>query len=298
MNQILYTGSNKKPASIKSILKFFSFCILILGIIFIGKGSYALYTNYIENKPTVDTSLANVEFEQETNNAIITVSHSSGISKVKYRWNDDDEMIIQGNMQKTVILDSINIPSGVNSLNVTVIDGNGKETKSSYEYSYAGIAIDLAVVDNTSIKITASDLSGLSYITYKWNSDEEIKAYPEGDDKTVIVQTTEIPSGLNTLSVTAVNTSNQTITKTQDVKGIHPPKIQVFHQQDYLIVMVDDEEGIEKITQKINDEERVIEVGGAKSKAYKYNISAFENPIITITAVDVEGVEAVFKGKL
>ncbi len=297
MNQILYTGNTKKPASIKSIIKFFSFCALLLGIVFIGKGSYALYSNYTANKLAIDTSPASIQFDQESNNAIITASHSSGISKIKYHWNEDEDMIVQGDLQKTVIIDNINIPTNVNSLIVTIIDGNGKETIASHEYSYAGIAIELAVVDNAYIKITASDLSGLSYITYKWNSDEEVKAFPDGDNK-VIEQTTEIPSGLNTLTVTAVNINNETITKTQDVKGVHPPQIQVYHQQGYLVVMVNDEEGIDKIIQKVNDEEKVIEVNGEKTKAYKYNITAFENPIVSITAVDVEGAESVFKGKL
>lgn len=299
MNQILYTGKkNNGPASIKSILRFFSISLIILGLIFIGKGSYALYQNYELSKEEVDNSIPEIAFEQEGNNAVVTITHNKGISKVKYHWNDDVETIIQGNSEQTVILDNISISSGTNTLYVTAIDINGKSNEKSFDYSYDGIAIEFSVVDNTYIKITASDVDGLSYMTYKWNSDEEITAYPDGENGTIIEQQTEIPSGLNTLSITAVNSSNKTLTKTQNVKGNHPPKIQLYLQGNDLIVMVSDEEGIDKIIQQINvGEEQVINAGGATQFNYRYDIADEDNVLVTITAVDVEGVERTYRGK-
>lgn len=299
MNQILYTGNQKKgPASIKSILRFFSISLILLGAIFIGKGSYALYQNYELSKQEVDNTVPEIAFEQEENNAIITISHNKGISKIKYNWEDQSETIKQGNSEKTIILDNISIPTGINTLYVTAIDENGKTTEKSYEYAYDGIAIDFAIVDNTYIKITASDVKGLSYITYKWNSGEEVTAYPAGDNNTVIEQQTEIPSGLNTLSITAINLENKTLTKNQNVKGNHPPKIQLYLQGNDLVVMVSDEEGIDKIIQQINlNEPQEIPVGGAEQYSYRYEIADDENIIVKITAIDVEGVEKIYYGK-
>lgn len=299
MNQILYTGNQKKgPASIKSILRFFSISLIILGAIFICKGSYTLYQNYELSKEKVDNTIPDIAFEQEGNNAIITVSHNKGISKVKYNWQGQAETIKQGNSQKKVILDNISIPTGKNTLYVTAIDENGKSNEKSFEYAYDGIAIEFAVVDNAYLKITASDVNGLQYITYKWNSDEAITAYPEGDDKTIIEQQTEIPSGLNTLSITAVDLENKTLTKTQDVKGNHPPKIELFLQGNNLLVRVSDEEGIDRIIQRINiEEEKVINVGGQTNYEYRIPVQDDENILVKITAIDVEGVGRTFNGK-
>lgn len=299
MNQILYTGNKQKgPASIKSILRFFSISLIILGAIFIGKGSYALYQNNQMLKAEIDNAVPQISFEQEGNNAIITVSHNKGISKVKYNWDGQAETIKQGNSEKTVILDNISIPTGINTLYVTAIDENGKTNEMSYEYAYDGIAIEFAVVDNAYLKITASDVKGLSYIKYRWNTDEEITAYPTGENTTMIEQQTEIPSGLNTLSIIAVNTENKTLTKTQDVKGNHPPKVQLFIQGKNLIVNVSDEEGIDKIIQQINlGEEKITDVGGETQFSYSYDISNENKVLVKITAIDVEGVEKITYGK-
>ena len=300
MNQILYTGNkqNKGPASIKSILRFFGVSLIILSAIFIGKGSYALYQNYKISNVKEDSSVPQIAFEQEGNNAVVTISHNKGISKVKYHWNDESEVIKQGNLEKVVILDKISISSGTNTLYVSAVDEKGKTNDASYSYSYDGIAIEFSVVDNAYLKIKASDVKGLSYITYKWNSEEEVTAYPTGADNTTIEQQTEIPSGLNTLSITAVNVENRTLTKTQDVKGNHPPRVQLFIQGNSLIVDVSDEEGIDKIIQQINlGEEKVTNANGDTVFSYKYDISDQERFIVKITAVDIEGVEKVIYGK-
>lgn len=298
MNQILYTGKKNGPTSLKSILKFFAFSIIAFGVIFIGDGSYALYEINVLNREVEDTSVPDIKFEQEGNNAVVTVSHNKAISRVRYRWNDDVETLISGNSEDTIILDNISISSGINTLHVVAVDINGKVSESSYEYAYDGICIELSVIDNTYLKVTASDVTGLSYITYKWNSDEAITAYPDTENTTIIEQTTEIPTGKNTLSITAVNSSNKTLTKTQDVLGIHPPEIKLYIQGDYLIVDVTDEEGIAKITQRINvEEEKVIELNGEKHYRYTDTINSEEDIIVTITATDIEGVSKTFKGK-
>lgn len=298
MNQILYTGKTGGPASIKSIVKFFAISIIILGVIFIGEGSYALYENDKLNRQVIDNTVPEISFAQEENNAIVTVTHNKGISKVNYRWNDELETTVRGNDENTVILDNISISSGINTLHVTAVDINGRSSEKSFEYAYDGICIELSVIDSIYLKITASDVTGLSYITYKWNSGEEIKAYANTEDPTIIEQITEIPTGLNTLSITAVNSSNKTLTKTQDVKGIHPPVIKLYIQDNNLIVDVTDEEGIAKISQQINvEEEKVTEYNGDKHVRYTYTINPEEDILVTITATDIEGVSRTFKGK-
>lgn len=300
MNQILYTGKGKShgPASLKSILRTFSICLIILGIVFIGNGSYALYQNNLLLKSNIDNTVPEIAFEQEENNAIVKITHNKGISKIKYHWNNDVDTIIQGNSKSSIILDTISISQGINTLHVTAIDINNKVSESSYEYAYDGISIELSVIDSTYIKISASDVSGISYITYKWNSDKEVKVYPEAGNTTLIEQLTEIPVGINTLSITAVNSENKTLTKTREIEGIAPPQIQVYTQEGYLIVTVTDNEGLSSISQQINvDEPYVIELNGEKEYKYKYDISNKDNILITIKATNVRDVSKTFKGK-
>ena len=231
------------------------------------------------------------------NIATISVTHNKGIARVKYHWNDEEDIIERGNSQKEVLISNLNIPSGINMLYVEATDDNGKTQKSSYEYSYNGIAIELSVVDNSDMKIVASDVTGMSYMTYKWNSEEEVKVYPNSEGDISIEQKTEIPSGLNTLYITAVNSSNITLNKKQEVKGNKRPEIKMYIKDNYLWVTVHDDEGVDNVKQKINvEEEKVFEANGEKDFTYNYYIGD-EEILVTITATDVEGVTAVSKGK-
>ena len=242
MNQILYTGKGDGPTSLKTILRFFSVCLILFGITFMGKGSYALYRNYTLTKEEEESkSLPTIKFEQEGNNAIIVAEHSKGISKVKYHWNDEPDEIIQGSGELSVSIDNIAIAPGTNTLYVTAVDINGRTSDASNKYSYDGIAIQYSLVDNTYIKITASDVIGLQSLTYKWNSEEPVTAYPVGADNTIIEQQIEIPAGLNTLVIDVVNIENKTLTKSKQIKGNHPPTITVQKSGDEFFITFNDE---------------------------------------------------------
>ena len=137
----------------------------------------------------------------------------------------------------------------------------------------------------------------MSYLTYKWNSEEEVKAFPNEEGDTVIKQTTEIPSGRNTLYITAVNSSNIKINKKQDIKGNRRPEIEFYIMDMTLYVTVRDEEGIDSITQEVNlNEKETFEANGEKEYSYKYYVGT-QDILVTITATDVEGVSKTIKGK-
>ncbi len=46
MNQILYTAEGKTsgPLPIKTIVKFFAICLIVLGVIFMGESAYSLFS--------------------------------------------------------------------------------------------------------------------------------------------------------------------------------------------------------------------------------------------------------------
>lgn len=231
------------------------------------------------------------------NNAVISVKHDKGIARVKYHWNDGEEVFQRGDSKLELVIPDLAIPAGKSTLYVTAIDINEKSVSTSYEYIYEGIAIDLMVVNNSDIKIVASDVTGMNYMKYKWNSEEEITVYPNEEGDFTIEQTTEIPSGLNTLYITAVNSSNITLNKKQEVKGNRRPEIQFYISGEDLYVTVRDEEGVDTVVQQINSEEpETFQGNGQKEFTYKHYIGQ-ENILVTITATDVDGVSKTIKGK-
>lgn len=299
MNQILYTANGKPngPLPIQAIIKFFAFAIIALGVIFIGEASYYLFSpNAVGNK-VLDNTVPQIEFAKDGNKAVVTIAHNKGIVNVKYNWNEEEKVIERGDDRKEIVLHDLSIPSGTNILYVEATDINGQTARSSFEYAYDGIAIELSVINNSHMKIVATDVTGMSYMTFHWNNEEDVKVYPNEDGEIFIEQTTEIPSGLNTLHITAVNTSNITLTKKQEVKGNKKPQIDLYIQGTKLFVTVTDEEGVDKVVQKVNvGEEQVYDGGGQKEFKYEYDVGE-EDILVTITATDVEGVSRTIKGK-
>lgn len=245
----------------------------------------------------VDDSIPVIEFSRDSNKLSISVTHNSGIDKIKYNWNEEEESIVKGDSKKEVTVPDVNIPSGTNTLYVTATDNNGKSSTNSYECSYEGIAIDLSVVNNSDMKIVASDVTGIQYMTYKWNSEDEIKVYPNEEGAISVEQSTEIPSGLNTLYITAVNNDNISLNKKQEIKGNKRPEISFYIMDGELCVTVRDEEGVDTVTQQINvGEEQTFNGEGKKEFSYKHFVGN-EEILVTVTATDVEGVSRTIKGK-
>lgn len=285
------------PLPIQTIVKFFAFCLIVLGIIFIVDGAYFLFSPNISDNVEVDNTVPVIQFSKDGNNAVISITHNKGIARIKYNWNEEEEKVQRGDSQIEIIISDLSIPAGVNTLHVTATDDNGKSVTSSYEFTYDGIAIDLSVINNSDIKIVASDVTGMKSMTYKWNSEKEVTVYPDEEGSITIEAQTEIPSGLNTLYITAVNTSNITLNKKQEIKGNKKPEIELYIVDSVLHVTVRDEEGVDTVKQQVNlGEEEVFEARGLTEFSYTWDVGD-EDILVTITATDVEGVSRTIKGK-
>ena len=186
MNQILSVEDTKKknkkakkekmprnsgPIAIESILKFFAIAILIFGIFMIGSGSYSMYVNSqgdtSNTKPTIQ-----VEENEDGTQITLRVLHDKALAKVTYSWNNEEEIEVQTNNSKQVE-QVIDVPTGDNILSIYAQDANGQETNYQRAYSLEGdITIDMAV-DGSNIKVTATGKNELSYMTYRWDEEEE-----------------------------------------------------------------------------------------------------------------------------
>lgn len=235
MNQILQVQENRNknrnnPIDTKKIVLFFAACIIVFGLIMLGQGAYSTYHNNANRpvEPTTDNDQDIVDYtpiismtQTEDNKLKINIDSQIAISYIIYNWNDNVPITLD-EMGKTNIEEIIDIPIGENIIKLTVIDSNGKETKQEGNFiiEQSKPIIDLSVVGNN-IKITVISEVELSYITYKWNSQEEQKYdMITFENRKKFEKELEIPKGQNTLKIIAVDTNENTTEKSQEIKGV------------------------------------------------------------------------------
>ena len=293
MNQILATDntSNKKtrntgPTDIKKVLKVFLISMLIFGVFLIGLGIYSIYKqNKNENQEFTKPVITIAQKDDET--VLLTVSHDKAIETIEYSWNDEEIETITGNGRK-YIEQEITIPGGTNKLTVKAIDTNGQEISTSKEYETKDI-INIETSGNK-LKITAENSNEISYMTYRWDEEEETRV--EINSKT-IEQEIDIPVGEHTLTVILVDINNETITKEQKVKGVMKPTIEVTlddAKENYLIT-IKDETGLSKVDVIIRGETTSVTVeDGKKELKYKIKLNDGDENKLEITAYNTDGI--------
>ena len=112
MNQILYSGGKKEKNNITKIVKAFCIIIIVFSLFFIVQGTYALVTKDSKTKIGAKSdSTPNVNVTSQGGKAILDISHSKGISKVEYSWNDGEKTSIDEN-NKTQIKEELVVPNG------------------------------------------------------------------------------------------------------------------------------------------------------------------------------------------
>lgn len=308
MNQILYIGktNGKKQKTsttldLNVILKFFCIAIIVFGIAFIGSGSYTLAQN-LQIKIGSDVSglpVAKIE-KMEDNNIKITATHTKKIEKIVYNWNNVENIEIDGKGRK-YIEEVISLPSGNNILNVTIRDVEGNEAKYMKEYIADSGDTDKPKIDlvltGTTLNITAADNTEMSYITYRWNEEEEVKIEASGTDKTKISIDITILKGENTLTIVAVDNSNNTQTKIQKFEGVTKPVIKVSANDTSLEVIITHEKGINKVEFEYNGQTGYLadDMLGEQTVVFSLPLIEGENRL-KITAYSTEGTEQTFDG--
>ena len=268
MNQILQVQENRRnsnPVDTKKVVLFFAVAIIIFGLILLGQGAYSVYQSKLNEKvtPTTPGNSGNIETPEyipiitltktENNKVILNVESEVAISHIIYNWNNETAQTLE-ETGKTNIEEIIDIPTGENTLNISVIDSNEKETKKSETFilEVSKPVIELAVVGND-IKITVTSEVELSYVTYKWNSEEEKKQdMLTYEDRTKFEKLVEIPKGQNTLKIVAVDVNENKTEKSQEIKGVTKAKTTVVAKDNYLDFTVTGEENIKTVEFEFN----------------------------------------------
>ena len=236
---------------IEKIVRFFAIVLIVFGIIMIASGSYSMYqgtqTGNSQAKPTISVQeVSETQLELE-------ISHSTPLQRVTYNWNNDQQVELDASGKKSVN-QTIEIPTGDNTLNVYAVDQDGKETNYSRMYTREGdISIDFAV-DGSNLKVTASGKNQLSYMTYRWDEEEEQRVDINNMD---VEYSIEIPMGQHTLTVSVVDVNNTMETKEQEVKGVTKPTVEISldDSKSFFVVKASDDEGITRVEVTIDEDE-------------------------------------------
>jgi len=323
MNQILLTNNQniKKKSSnkynknnsgdMKKIIIFFGVAILVFAIAIIGIYVFKISKNDKKEKPIEKPELA---LEQTENQVKIIAEAEAGINKIIYTWNDGEPIEKEMN-GRTSHEEALEIPEGKNTLKVIVIDENDDEIESSKEFyieetEKPTIELD-ETIGNGKVKIIATDEnSGIKYITYKWNDEQEITLEAE-ENQTTFETMIDVKRGKNTLKVTAVNGLAKTETIEKIFNGVNNPIIEVTRDGNTLYMKISHDMGFEKITYNINGQEYIYDENFSEYNAevkeisYKYNLVEGENTVIihaisketTETAEGIKNTEATYRGK-
>ena len=300
MNQILITGEEvlkkqkvkkeKKLVEINKIIIFFALCIIILGGCYIFAGIYSkVKTNQMieaNTKPSVE-----IEKNDENNTVEITISHIRGIKEIRYKWNDEQETILDGNNQ-TNITETIDLIGGKNTLTVTVIDENNQTVTYEKEYTVGNLPqIEFEAVSN-GIKTIAKCEDIIETIKYAWDNEEEQvinvnDKYYEG-----IINA---PKGQHTLYVTVSTTEGIETTKSQLIVGDTEPtlniKADIIDEKVVFVVDAEDDEQITDIEIILNEgETQTITVN---EKTYHAEIEMTKGILnkLKVTVYNVNGLE-------
>ena len=277
MNQILSTdisgnkkkNKNSKPIEINNIVKFFAIAIIIFGIFIIGIGAYSIIDYQKEQQE--ENIEPTIQIENKTNNSIILkVTHKKNIESLEYGWNDEEKVFVNGNNGR-YLEKEITIQSGTNTLHVIIRDEDGKEI--TYEKQYeieSNINIEIS---GNKIKISYEGNTQLSYMTYRWDEEEEKRIEANG---TSIEEEIDAIKGLHTLTVIVVDENNNTDTKVQKINGVSKPKISlgVDDTKEHFVIMTSDDEKLEKVEFKLNQDDEVYELnlGNQNTKELNYRV--------------------------
>ena len=239
VNQILFVEEAKKTANINSVVKFFCVVLIIFGIVLVGQGSYAFAKNIAIARAQQDSQIKRPEvtMKSDNENVTFTIVHEKEIDKIKYNWNNGIVNEINANKQ-TRYSKSIALPTGENTLYITVIDIDGVQSdyKETFKFEDRTLpggdiednikpTIEFALSDGQKppLKVTVRDETKIAYMTYRWGDGEEVRVDATNDY--FIEQIVEIPEGENTITVVAVDAAGNREEKSQLYKTTTKPKL-------------------------------------------------------------------------
>ncbi len=293
MNQILdYNPDGQKsggPKGSDKIVRNFAIIIIVFAIVLI-----VIAVSRLMNREDISPSAGEtsektepkIEVEEKEESITISVTNEYEIEQLVYSWNESNETVIKGEGQKTLEKE-IQLPVGTNSFYAKVTDIKGNFSTFQKEYTsetgkdILNPKIELSVTNDKKLKIVATDETEMSFITYRWNEEEEQRLEVNPDTPKTITTTIEIPHGENDITVNAVDKEKNAVSQTKSFKGLTKPEIK----------FVINSEGEPKITVEVTHENGIKGVSGVKNNEdFRIEEDVIQNkPSVTFELVLTEG---------
>lgn len=306
MNQILDYNPNKSSkgsSGSDKIVRFFAIILIIFALCLVASGVYRMWSrNQSNNNSAValQAEKATINVEVADSSAKITVTHTKAIESLIYCWNEDTETLIKASGENSLEKE-IQLPTGTNVLHVKVVDVDGNET--TYEKEITAVngsdlkkpVITLTVTDKGKLKITATDETEISFITYTWNNDETVRI-DATDDKKKIETEIEILKGKNNITVSAVDTSNNTTTEVKEYNGLTKPEVKLTLSSDKtkVNVSISHENGLKGVSGSLNGQDFNVDgvTEGTTSLNFDLNLVEGANKV-KVVATSTDGTETI-----
>lgn len=243
-------GGNNGKLSTKTTKRIFGAALIVFGLVMFIFGLIGTITYFTTPKgPVIDYPV--ITTMQSDNIVTLNIKNDVVIDYIEYNWNENPIQEFNGEGKAEITRD-ITIPAGENVLTLNIVDINGKMTKRSKVFTGEFVpdttppALEVVVV-GSKINITAKAVSEtkLSYLTYKWNDDQEIILEATGD-QTSIETSIDVMNGTNTLTIVVVNEKGIKKEQVNEYKGIKKPVITVTRDEEglYLLMSITHEAGI------------------------------------------------------
>lgn len=310
MNQILDYNPNKgsggKSSGSDNLVRVFAFFLIIFAIGLIVVASVSLLKNRKQENQPIDTPVqATITTEQTDDKVILKITHDKVIDSYVCKWDTGKEVTKNGG-GKSAIEDSIELLKGEHVLNVKVIDIDGVE--SSYQETFTsenGVdstypEVELKLTEKSKLKIIATDDTELSFVTYRWNDDEEIRVDVEDDPKKIEFEI-DILKGRNNFTVIAVDTNNNTARQSESFTGLTNPEIEINVSADKkkAEVVCKHENGIKEITVNMNGQDFNVELPEENQKEVTIPLEFTEEKTeLTVRVVSVTDTEKIAKEEI
>jgi len=283
MNQILQVKDSKKSYKFINFKKIFLFFLIIVIIFGLSVGAYSIYKNIVSGNSAFSeifgSTSSTINLTQTKDNKLkIEVESLVGIANIKYNWNNGQEEIIEVegilNLEKT-----IDMPVGENTIYISVVDLNDKETKKqeSFKVDLSKPEIGLSVIGNN-IKITITSKVELTQITYQWN-DENIKTEDmyTYENRLEFEKKLELPLGTNTLKIVAIDKNGTKTEKEQEIKCITKATTTTEVIGEYWHFKVEGKENITSVEFEINGQKYLMNTDTfGKTKTVHYKVKLVE----------------------
>lgn len=306
MNQILFTGKKNDNIPVKKIIRVFCIVIIIFSICLIGKGIYGIVLNEDEKKVIQNVNEPTINFNVQGSTVTIEVKHDTTINSIFYSWNNGKEMQISDVSGKNKVETSVQLPNEDTILKIRIIDSNKSEYIATKEFEYdpdedlenPKLEIPSTITVTQSITVVATDNEEISYITYKWDDDDEVKVENTGDDKKRMEIQINLQDGKSKLIVTAVDHNGNEKSEQKDIVVVTPPEITLKRSKGELIIRVKDDEEVAKVVYEINGTRYERDYTGENKAEVEIRelLSKGEN-IVKVTAYNNHGVTREKLGK-